>query len=218
MSIRQVVSRALTRSRLASSITAAKRTVIAMDGVDDSDRQWWEWHIPTRQHKGGKTTVLYLDGVGKFTWKMLIEKEIFTIDDLAKASDDMIFDLERAGCLHVNVAKEHAKVFMKTMGERERELQMQQTSWDKEVERLLEEREKIAEANRVKWEKSNQNYSELRKAAMDEQREQVKLAVEAHDFGPGKLRHQESRFQQEMGSEIDAEVVDDEPHQGNPFK
>eukprot|EP00659_Diplonema_papillatum_P005918 gene5918-9064_t len=132
------------------------RTLIARDGVTDDDRRWWEWHIPTKQHKGPQTTVLYLDGIGRFTWKVLIERNIFTVEDLSKTTDDEVAEMERCGALQIAVAREHAKVFMKTMMERERELALQQTSWDKEVERILQQREAIAEANRRKWEATNQ--------------------------------------------------------------
>eukprot|EP01059_Diplonema_ambulator_P037142 TRINITY_DN9657_c0_g1_i2.p2 TRINITY_DN9657_c0_g1~~TRINITY_DN9657_c0_g1_i2.p2 ORF type:complete len:212 (+),score=67.14 TRINITY_DN9657_c0_g1_i2:957-1592(+) len=195
------------------------RSLIAYDGVTDEDRAWWEWHIPARQHKGANTTVLYLDGVGKFTWKHLIERDIFTVEHMANASDEVLLDLEKNGCLNVNVAREHARVFMKTMRERERELQLQQSSWDKEVERLLEERERIAEANRRKWEQSRTEFVKAREDARDEQRETIKKIVEAYDYGPEKLSHQASRFEQETGISEEHEVEAEEPRSGgNPFR
>eukprot|EP01063_Lacrimia_lanifica_P002484 TRINITY_DN1130_c0_g5_i1.p1 TRINITY_DN1130_c0_g5~~TRINITY_DN1130_c0_g5_i1.p1 ORF type:complete len:230 (+),score=90.20 TRINITY_DN1130_c0_g5_i1:47-691(+) len=207
-----------------AAVRRFSRTLIARDGVCEDDRRWWEWHIPTRSHKGAQTTALYLDGIGRHTWKCLIERDVFTVEDVSNLTDDDIGALERAGAVHVSLAREHAQVFMQTMKERERELSLQQSSWDKEVERVLKEREELAEANRKAWEITNRVMAKERREAEDLQRQQVDAAVEAYDYGPGKLKHQKSRFEDVLGKggpqEIDAEA--DEGTQsgegGNPFK
>ena len=132
------------------------RTLIASDGVTDDDRKWWEWHIPTRQHQGNKTPVLYLDGVGRYTWKHLLERDVYTVEDCAQLTDDDVLALEREGCTYIGVAVEHAKVFMKTMKERERELSLQQSSWDKEVNRILKERDEEQQRVERNWAIANQ--------------------------------------------------------------
>ena len=200
--------------------TKQARYLQAPDGVTDDDRRWWEWHIPTRQHKGGQTTSLYLDGVGRYTWKMLIERDIFTVEDVAALTGEDLLELERNGCQAISVASEHAKVFMLTMKERERELSLQQSSWDKEVDRILKEREDEQTAHRAKWELEHRQYLQVclfslpppppnpptqsqahtttkqaREASKDYQKEQVQRVIETTDFGPSKLRHQESRFE-----------------------
>ncbi|KAJ9460086.1 hypothetical protein DIPPA_29642 [Diplonema papillatum] len=205
------------------------RTLIARDGVTDDDRRWWEWHIPTKQHKGPQTTVLYLDGIGRFTWKVLIERNIFTVEDLSKTTDDEVAEMERCGALQIAVAREHAKVFMKTMMERERELALQQTSWDKEVERILQQREAIAEANRRKWEATNQLWLQERQKLDDTQRTEIAAVLDAYDYGPGKAQHQQSRYDTLLGKADDGEEYEAEADEareekpstgssGNPFR
>ena len=205
---------------------AFERTLIASDGVTDDDRRWWEWHIPAKLHKGRDTTVLYCDGVGKYTWKMLIEREVFTIEQLSKITDDQVAELERDGCTQVLTAREHAKVFIETMDERERELTLQQSSWDKEVERLIEQREQTASSFRRGLEASSDKlkavcdislfYNETsecriiqikqiqikqeRAAVGMEQQNEVQAVVDAYDFGKMKSRrHTQERYDQELG-------------------
>eukprot|EP01060_Flectonema_neradi_P017413 TRINITY_DN242_c2_g1_i1.p1 TRINITY_DN242_c2_g1~~TRINITY_DN242_c2_g1_i1.p1 ORF type:complete len:207 (+),score=33.96 TRINITY_DN242_c2_g1_i1:56-676(+) len=192
------------------------RTLIARHGVTDDDRRWWEWHIPARAHKGRDTTVLYCDGVGRYTWKMLIEEEVFTIHDLSKITDDQVAELERNGCLQISVAREHARVFIETMDERERELSLQQSSWDNEVERLIEQRDQANAAFRRSLEAGTDRMKEQRQRTGDEQREQIQKVIDTYDFGKvNTRRYEKERFDHELGRDI--EVEDDEPV-SNPFK
>eukprot|EP00756_Hemistasia_phaeocysticola_P023953 Hpha_TRINITY_DN15918_c2_g5::TRINITY_DN15918_c2_g5_i1::g.72212::m.72212 len=134
--MRRVVSAGAGRAGLVQ-----RRLVRCQDGVTDDDRRWWEWHIPVRPHKGSKTTVLYLDGVGRYTWKKLIEHNCFTVDHLANLEDSQMKVLQGQGCTNLNVAREHARVFMKLMQDRSSSLSAAQLSWQAEADRILNMRE-----------------------------------------------------------------------------
>eukprot|EP01062_Namystynia_karyoxenos_P070663 TRINITY_DN66020_c0_g1_i1.p2 TRINITY_DN66020_c0_g1~~TRINITY_DN66020_c0_g1_i1.p2 ORF type:complete len:255 (+),score=94.63 TRINITY_DN66020_c0_g1_i1:69-767(+) len=212
-----------------------RRCIVCWDGVTDDDRRWWEWHIPVRPHKAAETTVLYCDGVGRFTWKKLIERDVFTVKQLAELDDTTVQELKVDGCTAIHVAREHARVFMQVMDRRDSELSRQQSSWQKEAERVLRMREERMEADRARWAAANRFFGDqaLRERVSEAQQRDIQQVVKEIDFGPSKVRWEGRRFDDALGrppppeeGTIDVEAEEGEPgdglgsqsdRPGNPF-
>eukprot|EP01065_Artemidia_motanka_P028301 TRINITY_DN33595_c0_g1_i1.p1 TRINITY_DN33595_c0_g1~~TRINITY_DN33595_c0_g1_i1.p1 ORF type:complete len:232 (+),score=76.42 TRINITY_DN33595_c0_g1_i1:78-773(+) len=182
---------------------SSRRLINCMDGVTDDDRRWWEWHIPVRPHKGAQTSVLYLDGIGRYTWKKLIERDAFTVQDVAQLSDQTVEELKQEGCTAVHVAREHARVFMDVLQKRDSGVSSAQTSWEKEAERVLRLREERVEAERARWAAANAQFADpgLWQEMRDAQMSGIESVRAEMDFGSAKASFQQSRFDAALGRE-----------------
>jgi hypothetical protein len=88
--------------------------------VTNEDRRWWLVHLECCPDITSGTFVGWLDCCGTHTTKKLIERNIWTIEQLAQLDGDQIDELKyREGCLKVDVAWEHARTVLTPLKQRE---------------------------------------------------------------------------------------------------
>ena len=81
--------------------------------VSDEDRRWWIVHLDCCPDVTPGTFHSWLDGCGEHTAKKLVERNVWTIEQVAGMSSDEIDELRfKEGCGHMDVVWEHARTII----------------------------------------------------------------------------------------------------------
>ncbi|RNF11506.1 uncharacterized protein Tco025E_06651 [Trypanosoma conorhini] len=88
--------------------------------VTNEDRRWWLIHLECAPDVTPGTFVAWLDCCGTHTTKKLIERNIWTIEQVAQLDSDQVDELKyKEGCLKMDVVWEHARTILTPLQQRE---------------------------------------------------------------------------------------------------
>ncbi|KAG8344762.1 hypothetical protein TRVL_04415 [Trypanosoma vivax] len=109
------------RKQLSSIALTQQFCKIATGGrVTNEDRRWWLVHLECAPDVTPGTFVAWLDCCGTHTCKKLIERNIWTIEQVASLDSDQVDELKyREGCLKMDVVWEHARTIIAPLKQRE---------------------------------------------------------------------------------------------------
>lgn len=93
---------------------------IATNGrITNEDRRWWLVHLECAPDITPGTFVSWLDCCGTHTTKKLIERNIWTIEQVADLDSDQVDELKyKEGCLKMDIAWEHARTIITPLRQR----------------------------------------------------------------------------------------------------
>ena len=96
------------------------RSVASYGRVTDEDRRWWMVHLDCAPDVHPGTFASWLDSCGTHTTKKLVERNVWTIEQVAALSSDQVDELRyREGCLHMDVVWEHARTILSLLKTRQ---------------------------------------------------------------------------------------------------
>ncbi|KAG5512503.1 hypothetical protein GH5_08469 [Leishmania sp. Ghana 2012 LV757] len=104
-----------------TSVLALAARGIATNGrVTNEDRRWWLVHLECAPDVTPGTFVSWLDCCGTHTTKKLIERNIWTIEQVAELDSDRVDELKyKEGCLKMDIVWEHARTIITALKQRE---------------------------------------------------------------------------------------------------
>lgn len=174
---------------------------IGTDGrVTNEDRRWWLLHLECAPDITPGTFVSWLDCCGTHTTKKLIERDIWTIEQVAALDADTVDELKyREGCIKMDVVWEHARTIVTPLRQRnvvggvetalqtkvlelrkKRELEKQRDKLLKERAAIHQQRELLLQQKRDAVEAKKE---ELRKQ-LQRRREQLAAAKKEENAAP----------------------------------
>ncbi|KAF8280410.1 hypothetical protein TcG_08658 [Trypanosoma cruzi] len=163
--------RRITAFCLKSLAATCARSIATGGRVTNEDRRWWLIHLECAPDVTPGTFVAWLDCCGTHTTKKLIERNIWTIEQVAQLDSDQVDELKyREGCLKMDVVWEHARTILIPLQQREAtggvESELQS--------RILELRKKRElERKREELLKERANINEQREATLRKLREAI---------------------------------------------
>nr|CCC92717.1 conserved hypothetical protein [Trypanosoma congolense IL3000] len=170
------------------------RTIATGGRVTNEDRRWWLVHLECAPDVTPGTFIAWLDCCGTHTCKKLIERNIWTIEQVAALDSDQVDELKyRDGCLKMDVVWEHARTIITPLRQREAtggvesELQARilelrkKRELERRREEILKERTNIAEQREETLRKLREAIA-AKKAALLQKRQEVG----ASDFRDGE--------------------------------
>lgn len=105
---------------LSPTLPLMARSLALSGRVTNEDRRWWLVHLECMPDVTPGTFVSFLDCCGTHTTKKLIERNVWTIEQLAALDSDTIDDLKYGhGCLKIDVAWEQARTILTPLRQRE---------------------------------------------------------------------------------------------------
>lgn len=136
---------------------SGQRFIAANGRVTNEDRRWWLIHLECAPDITPGTFVAWLDCCGTHTTKKLIERNIWTIQQVAELDSDQVDELKfKEGCLKMDIVWEHARTIITPLQHRavsggvESELQTRilelrrKRELERQREKLLKERASIS--------------------------------------------------------------------------
>lgn len=107
-------------SAVVSSGCSTQRGIATSGRVTNEDRRWWLVHLECAPDVTPGTFVSWLDCCGTHTTKKLIERNIWTIEQVAELDSDRVDELKyKEGCLKMDVVWEHARTIITPLRQRE---------------------------------------------------------------------------------------------------
>jgi hypothetical protein len=114
--------------------------------ITDEDRRWWLVHLECAPDVTPGTFVSWLDNCGTHTTKKLIERNIWTIEQVANLSSDQVDELRyKEGCLHMDVVWEHARTVLVPLKARTAGISSEESSLQDRILELRKKREQLRE-------------------------------------------------------------------------
>ncbi|CUG91339.1 Hypothetical protein, putative [Bodo saltans] len=132
----------------APALVTSHRCLTVNGRVTNEDRRWWLVHLECSPDVTPGTFIAWLDCCGTHTTKKLIERNVWTIEQVATMDSDTVDSLKYSeGCLKMDIVWEHARTVIGPLKQREvsggveSELQdrIQQLRKKRELERRREE-------------------------------------------------------------------------------
>lgn len=171
----------------AAALSTVLRSITINGRVTNEDRRWWLVHLECSPDVTPGTFLSWLDGCGTHTTKKLIERNIWTIAQVAELDSDQVDELKyKEGCLKMDIVWEHARTILQPLRQREvsggveselqdKILQMRKKrELEKRRDEILDERAKASESREATLEKLRASIAakkaELLKKQMDKQR------------------------------------------------
>ncbi|KAK7194880.1 hypothetical protein NESM_000409200 [Novymonas esmeraldas] len=104
----------------ASALAFAARCITTGGRVTNEDRRWWLVHLECAPDVTPGTFVSWLDCCGTHTTKKLIERNVWTIEQVAELDSDRVDELKyKDGCLKMDIVWEHARTIIAPLRQRE---------------------------------------------------------------------------------------------------
>ncbi|KPA73143.1 putative mitochondrial hypothetical protein [Leptomonas pyrrhocoris] len=101
-------------------VVQAARAIATSGRVTNEDRRWWLVHLECAPDVTPGTFVSWLDCCGTHTTKKLIERNIWTIEQVAALDSDRVDELKyKDGCLKMDIVWEHARTIITPLRQRE---------------------------------------------------------------------------------------------------
>jgi hypothetical protein len=158
-------------------LSSSQRWLSSYGRITDEDRRWWIIHLECCPDVTPGTFVSWLDSCGTHTTKKLIERNIWTIEQLAALSSDQVDELRyKEGCVHMDVVWEHARTVLTPLASRGRAADGDTALHDRIME-LRKKRE--LERRRGEVLKERADTVAGREATLKELREQIAAKKEA---------------------------------------
>jgi hypothetical protein len=175
-----------------AALVSASRAISSYGRVTDEDRRWWLVHLECAPDVTPGTFVSWLDNCGTHTQKKLIERNIWTIEQVAALSSDQVDELRyKEGCVHMDVVWEHARTVLVPLQARGAGMSAEQSSLQARVLELRKKRELERRREEILQERSET--VESREATLRQLREQIERKREA-------LRQRQQQQQQQQSS------------------
>ncbi|CAD2221157.1 hypothetical protein AGDE_11877 [Angomonas deanei] len=96
------------------------RSIATNGRITNEDRRWWLIHLECAPDITPGTFVSWLDCCGTHTTKKLIERNIWTIEQVAELDSDRVDELKyKEGCLKMDIVWEHARTIITPLKQRE---------------------------------------------------------------------------------------------------
>lgn len=149
-------------------VTAPVRYIASFGRVTDEDRRWWMVHLECAPDVTAGTFVSWLDSCGDHTTKKLVERNVWSIEQVAALSSDEVDELRfREGCVHMDVVWEHARTIIAVLKTRSK-VGVQDTVLHDRIMELRKKRE--LERRREELLKQHKETAEEREARLEELR------------------------------------------------
>uniref|UniRef100_A0A7S4NL18 Uncharacterized protein n=1 Tax=Paramoeba aestuarina TaxID=180227 RepID=A0A7S4NL18_9EUKA len=88
--------------------------------ITDEDRRWWKIHVEAHPDVSLGTFTAFLDNCDDHAQKRLIERDIWTIEQVSAMTEDEVENLKyREGCLKMDIIWEHARAIAPELRKRE---------------------------------------------------------------------------------------------------
>lgn len=159
--------------------------------VTNEDRRWWLLHLECAPDVHPGTFVAWLDCCGTHTTKKLIERNIWTIEQVAGLDSEQIDELKfEEGCIKVDVVWEHARTILTALRNREMtggvEMDLQSKVMELRKKRELEKRKTDLVTERVDTMNAREaTLQKLREAVSAKKAELLRKQQEAAAGGGG---------------------------------
>ncbi|KAH9577705.1 hypothetical protein LSM04_000171 [Trypanosoma melophagium] len=163
--------------------------------VTNEDRRWWLIHLECAPDVTPGTFIAWLDCCGTHTTKKLIERNVWTIEQVAQLDSDQVDELKyKEGCLKMDIVWEHARTIITPLRQREAtggvesELQSRilelrkKRELERKREELLKERANLSEQREATLRKLREAIA-AKKAAMLQRKQEA--AESSGDIGSG---------------------------------
>lgn len=129
-------------SSLLPSLVTPTRALSSFGRITDEDRRWWLVHLECAPDVTAGTFISWLDNCGTHTTKKLIERNIWTIEQVANLSSDQVDELRyKEGCLHMDVVWEHARTVLVPLKARQGGMSAEHSSLQDRILELRKKRE-----------------------------------------------------------------------------
>ncbi|CAM36437.1 conserved hypothetical protein [Leishmania braziliensis MHOM/BR/75/M2904] len=154
----------------APALVFGARGIATSGRVTNEDRRWWLVHLECAPDVTAGTFVSWLDCCGTHTTKKLIERNIWTIEQVAELDSDRVDELKyREGCLKMDIVWEHARTIITPLKQREVsggvESQLQSRILELRKKRELErQRESIAKERATLNDRREETLQKLRES------------------------------------------------------
>lgn len=179
--------------------------------VTNEDRRWWLLHLECSPDVTLTTFVGWLDCAGEHTCKKLIERNIWTIEQVAALTSDEVDEMRYGeGCVKVDIVWEHARTILGPLRQRnlsggvESELQdrVLQMRKRRELERqkanILKERGDVAASREETAARLREAIAAKKEALRKKQMERLRTeSAAAAESGKGAVDDMASRLQNE---------------------
>ena len=94
-------------------VLSSARHMSVQGRVTNEDRRWWLVHLECSPDVVPTTFAAWLDCCGEHTMKKLVERNIWTIEQVAGLTSDQIDELRFAeGCVKMDIVWEHARTIL----------------------------------------------------------------------------------------------------------
>lgn len=108
------------RAQRIVSAAVGCRSIATNGRITNEDRRWWLIHLECAPDITPGTFVSWLDCCGTHTTKKLIERNVWTIEQVATLDSDQVDELKyKEGCLKMDVVWEHARTIITPLQQRE---------------------------------------------------------------------------------------------------
>lgn len=188
------------------------RSISTNGRVTNEDRRWWLIHLECAPDVTPGTFVSWLDCCGTHTTKKLIERNLWTIEQVASLDSDQVDELKyKEGCLKMDIVWEHARTIITPLQQRatsggvESELQSRIVELKKKRE-LEKKREDILRSRSTLSDKREETLQKLResiaakKAALRQKMEEKGVGATASSSSSSSAGTDDDR---EIGNIVD---------------
>ncbi|CCW71277.1 unnamed protein product [Phytomonas sp. Hart1] len=186
---------------------------IATNGrITNEDRRWWLIHLECAPDITPGTFVSWLDCCGTHTTKKLIERNIWTIEQVSELDSDEVDELKyKEGCLKMDITWEHARTIITPLRHRMKgtgvESEFQNRILELRKKRELErKREEIIQERSVISDRRNEMLQKLRetiaskKAELRKKMEEQQASAQAAISSDTGLTTDEENIQEDSVS------------------
>ena len=181
-----------------SVVFNASRSMSIQGRVTNEDRRWWLVHLECSPDVVPTTFAAWLDCCGEHTMKKLVERNIWTIEQVAGLTSDQVDELRYAeGCVKMDIVWEHARTILTplrtrhTSGGVESELQSRvlqlrkQRELEKQRASILQERANTAAGREDTMAKLKDAIAAKKEALRAMQMEKLKRQQQRQEYEAG---------------------------------
>lgn len=173
-----------------AALVSASRAISSFGRITDEDRRWWLIHLECCPDVTSGTFVSWLDNCGTHTTKKLIERNIWTVEQVAGLSSDQVDELRyKEGCIHMDVVWEHARTVLVPLKARTAGMSAEASTLHDRILELRKKRE---------LEKRRQEILQERKDTVESREESLRALREAVEKKRAALRQRMQDKQREQ--------------------
>lgn len=161
--------------------------------MTNEDRRWWLLHLECAPDVTPGTFVSWLDACGTHTTKKLIERDVWTIEQVAGLDADTVDELKyKEGCIKMDIVWEHARTILTPLRQRNTQSGTE-TALQTKVQELRKKRELEKERQRILAEraaihKRREELLQQHRDAIAKKKEQLR-----HAMSPASMKEEEDR-------------------------
>jgi hypothetical protein len=204
------------------AMVSGARFMSVQGRVTNEDRRWWLVHLECSPDVAPTTFAAWLDCCGEHTMKKLVERNIWTIEQVAGLTSDQIDELRFAeGCVKMDIVWEHARTILtplrtrNTTGGVESELQnrvlqlRKQRELEKQRANILQERANTAAGREDTMAKLKDAIAAKKEALRKMQMDKLKRQQQRQEYEAGVAGGATSEAEETVGSTSVRDTVSD---------